>query len=70
MHGMMFRYFFFECRNAVLTVADTAVVLRTFVNRMLPPGAIFELMIHQNAFVAGALTQIPLWVAYSAPQTL
>jgi len=27
---------------------------------MLPPGAIFQLKIHQNAFAAGALSRTPL----------
>jgi len=27
---------------------------------MLPPGAIFNLKIHQNAYAAGALTRTPL----------
>ena len=37
---------------------------------MLPPGAIFQLKIHQNAFEAGVSPRTPLGGgAYSSPQT-
>ena len=36
---------------------------------MLPPGAIFELKIHQNAFAAGTSLRASLGELYSAPQT-
>jgi len=36
---------------------------------MLPPGAIFELKIHQNAFAAGTSLRTSLGELYSAPQT-
>jgi len=34
-------------------LADTAVFLREFVLKTLPPGAIFKLNLHQNAYAAG-----------------
>jgi len=39
--------------------ADTAV-FRAFVKKMLPPGAIFELKIHQNAYTALQSSPRPL----------
>jgi len=45
--------YFFERRNAVpALLADTAVFRKGICTKMLPPGAIFELKLHKNAFAA------------------
>ena len=41
-------------------LADTAVFSSGVCKKMLPPGALFELKIYQNAYAAGASPRTPL----------